>query len=96
LSQEREHASLALNFQFLSIGGDFKRITLSTRKTIGGAENLHWTNEIQLFDWRHNDDDDSTPSDRDCSQVVINVYHVSHRQRVALRGSARLMVIPSF
>jgi hypothetical protein len=78
LGKEREQPSLALNFQLATVGCDLKRIDLPSRQAIGRAEDLHRTDEVQLFDRRDNGDDDSPPPDRNpCSRPFAMVRHSS-------------------
>jgi hypothetical protein len=59
LRHERQDAALALDGQAVCVRDHLNRVNVPARQAIHGVKHLERTNQIQLINWRHHNDDDA-------------------------------------
>jgi hypothetical protein len=74
--KKREQASLTSDLQVFTVRRYFNTVNAFASQSIGCAENLNWTYEIEFVDRRHSEDDHVT--DRRRARPLQTAVSVGH------------------
>lgn len=59
MGKKREQASHTFNPKAFCVGHHLDAVNRSAGQAICLAQDLDWTNQVQLLDWRHDQNDDA-------------------------------------